>query len=319
MPSPTQRQLTLDDVRTAARTGFGPDTEVSAAEQLSGGSFGSVWRVDLADGRRVVLKSAPESSAKLLIYEAGMLAEEANYLRLAAPVAGAPTADLLFVNDEYLFMSFLPGVPLADLPDALDTADIRAQCGAAIARLHGVTGDRFGYHGARPHASNWPDAFAAMMEAIFEDAEVWDVQLPVPPAAVRSSLATNHALLAAITTPRLLHFDLWDGNVLVDAGALSGLVDGERYLVGDPLLDFASPALFQDMLADPDHPFARGYAQVRPLKIDDGVRRRLWLYQLYLYLLMVVEYPSRGMRPEDDPARWELLAHLVRSRIELLR
>ena len=101
-------------------------------------------------------------------------------------------------------------------------------------------------------------------------------------------------------------------------GHLTGLVDGERYLFGDPMVDFASPALFQDMLEDPDHPFLRGYDRVRPLKIDDGVRRRLWLCQLYLYLLMIVEYPSRGMVPAEDPDRWNLLCDLVRTRVALL-
>jgi fructosamine-3-kinase len=309
MSSPTQRQLTTGDVAAAADRAFG--IGIAEAAELSGGSFGSVWKARLADDRWVVLKSAPTKGAGLLTYEADMIGEEANYLRLAAPVEGAPTAELLYVDDEFLFMTPLPGGPLCDIPDHVDRTVPREESGAAIAHLHSVTGDFFGYAGDRPHAANWPDAFAAMMDAILDDAVAWGVPLPVPAESVRDAIASHRDLLAAVTTPVLLHFDLWDGNVMVHDGHLSGLVDGERYLFGDPIVDFVSPTLFRGHFDHGfDHPFARGYAQVRPFEINDGVRNRLRLYQVYLYLLMIVEYPSRGMTPVGE--RWEQLNDTVR-------
>jgi fructosamine-3-kinase len=266
-----------------------------------------------------VAKSAPEPSAGLLTYEAGMIAEEANYLRLTGPVEGVPTAELLHVDDDFVFMSLLPGTALSTMPESAATNTIREECGAAIARLHAVTGDFFGYAGPRPRADSWPDALAAMFEALIRDADVWGVQLPVPADDLRSILDANRDVLATVTRPALVHFDLWDGNVLAVDGHLSGLVDGERYFFGDPMVDFASPALFRDIVDNPEHPFVRGYRTVRPLEIDDGVRRRIRFCQLYLYLLMVVEYPSRGMVPAEDPDRWELIGDLVRTRVELLR
>ena len=58
-------------------------------------------------------------------------------------------------------MTFLPGTPLPSLPPGADTIRVRRERGAAIARLHRVSGDRFGYPGDRPSAANWPDAYAA--------------------------------------------------------------------------------------------------------------------------------------------------------------
>jgi fructosamine-3-kinase len=296
MPSPTQRRLSTDDVRAAARRAF--DVRVTAASELSGGSFGSVWRVDLADGRSTVMKAAPAAGAKLLTYEADMLAEEANYLRLAGAVADVPTAELLYADDDFVFMTRLPGTPLAGRTG--DTSVIRAEAGAAIARLHAVTGERFGYHGDRPHAATWPDAFAAMIAAMLADAVTWGVELPVPAHEIEAAVHARRDVLAAVTTPTLVHFDLWDGNVLTEDGHLSGLVDGERYLWGDPLVDFVSPAIFDDIFATPDHPFVRGYREVRPFTIDEGVRIRVRLYRAYLYLLMIVEHPSRGKDQRGD-------------------
>jgi fructosamine-3-kinase len=265
-----------------------------------------VWRVDLGDGRRTVLKAGPTRDSRLLAYEAGMLAAEADYLRMVADRAPeVPTPRLLHESDEWLFMTMLPGIALPLLPPGTDTSTARFECGMAVARLHAVTGDRFGYPGPRPQAATWPAAFTAMVEALLDDAVAWRVPLPIEPARIRAAVAAHTDVLAAVTTPSLLHFDLWDGNVLATAGGhLGGLVDGERYLFGDPLVDFVSPTMFRDIFEEPDHPYLLGYRSVRPFPVDPGVRRRAWLYQLYLYLLMTVEFPSRGMTMATHGARW---------------
>jgi fructosamine-3-kinase len=312
--------MSVDDVRAATLGLLG--VRVAEAAPLGGGSFGAVWRVRLEDARVVVLKVAPSPGTKLLTYEADMVGAEAEYLRLAGPVAGVPTAGLLAVDADHVVMTCLPGVPLPDLPPDVSTSGVREQAGAAIARLHEVTGSFYGYSGDRPRAGSWPEAYQLMVEAMLDDAVTWGVRLPVPAQAVLDCVTANRAVLAAVTRPALAHFDLWDGNVLATVAggvaSLSGLVDGERYLYGDPLIDLASPALFRDMLAEPGHPFLRGYRSVRPFDIDATARRRLWLAQLYLYLMMVVEYPSRGMDPADHPPRWERVNALVRDLVARL-
>lgn len=323
MRSPTQRDVDREYVLAATATAFGDSATVVHAEPFTGGSFGSVWRVDLADRGPVVLKISATPDAGLLTYERDLLAEEANYLRIAASGApDVPIARVLHEADDWLFMTFLPGTPLPSLPAGTDTTRVREESGAAIARLHRVTGDRFGYAGDRPSAATWPDAFAAMVDAILHDAIAWCVTLPVSPERVRAVVRAHRSILAVVQRPAFVHFDLWDGNVLAtvarDGAHLSGLVDGERYLFGDPLVDFASPALFADVLDPPGHPFLRGYRSVTPLAIDDCVRRRVWLYQLYLYLIMIVEYPSRGMTPAADPVRSARLGRLVTDLVDRL-
>jgi Ser/Thr protein kinase RdoA (MazF antagonist) len=315
VPGPTQRSFTRDDVDAAARTAF-PHTTVSAAEQLAGGSFGTVWRVDLADGRRTALKIGPRPGAKLLRYEAGMLAAEGEYLRLVERHApGVPGPRLLYLADDWLFMSFVPGTPLSDLPDGVDGAPARYDTGAAVARLHGVTGDFHGYAGDRPRAGDWPTAYAGILGAALDDGADWGVPLPVPADVLRALPGRHAAALATVSTPVLLHFDLWDGNVLTTVAdgtaRLSGLIDGERYLWGDPMIDFASPWLLRDIFAEPDHPFVAGYRSVRPLAVDPAVRIRYDFARLYLYLLMLVEFPSRGKTPTSDPRMWQLLNDLI--------
>ena len=71
------------------------------------------------------------------------------------------------------------------------------------------------------------------------------------------------------------------------------MVDGERYLYGDPLLDLVSPALFRRIEDEPDNPFLAGYAFPGPW--DVSARRRIALYRVHLYVLMLAEGPSRGI------------------------
>ena len=94
--------------------------------------------------------------------------------------------------------------------------------------------------------------------------------------------------------PALVHFDLWDGNLLVDEqGTLTGIVDAERALWGDPHAEFASLALFGTIEADRE--FLAGYAEAGgAAQPGPSFSRRQALYRTYLYLLMAVEAAPRG-------------------------
>nr|WP_221383053.1 aminoglycoside phosphotransferase family protein [Actinoplanes polyasparticus] len=297
MRSPTQPLIGVDDIAGIVRDGLGAG--VTGASELSGGGFAAVWRASLTDGREVVVKVGPPASARLLSYECGLIPAEAEYFSLVRGKAPVPT--VLAGSDNWIISSLLPGRPLTDG----DSPRAREQLGAAIARVHTVSGPLFGYTGGRPSGSDWPAAFHAMIESLRADAGAWAV--PLPP--LDGLIARHHAVLATVERPALLHFDLWDGNVLVAPdGSLSGLVDGERYLYGDPLLDFVSPALFQRI--DETHPFVVGYG-AGPFTAAELTR--LALYRVHLYVLMLTEGPSRGIALDAD--RQKLVTRLLEAEL----
>jgi aminoglycoside phosphotransferase (APT) family kinase protein len=290
MRSPTQRALTLADIDEVVGAGLG--CAVTTAAEMGGGGFAAVWRATLTDGREVVVKVGPPASARLLEYEQALIPAEAEYFAMVRRhTPGVPVPEVLAVSadPEWIITTLLPGRPLTET----DSPRARTALGAAIARVHGITGPHFGYTGTRPSGTDWPTAFLAMIDSLRIDAAAWNV--PLPPM---DGIVESHApRLATVTRPALLHFDLWDGNVLVAPdGSLSGLVDGERYLYGDPLLDFVSPALFRRIEDEPGHPFVEGY---HPAPFDDDARIRLALYRTHLYLLMIAEGPSRGIAITD--------------------
>ncbi|MDG4800727.1 phosphotransferase [Micromonospora sp. WMMD980] len=319
--SPTRRDLDPEQVRRYLTASLGPAAEVADCGPLTGGGFAAVWWVRLGDGREVVLKVGPPPHVPLLRYEHDMIGAEARYLRLVAARAPAvPVPSLLHHGchpdlGDWLLTARLPGRTLAELTRAgADVGPLRAEFGRALAALHAVTGHRYGYDSGRAAAPTWRAAYTAMVDDLLADAADWAV--PLPATRLRELVARHATALDVVRRPALLHFDGWAGNVLAVDGPdgtprLSGLVDGERHLWGDPLLDLVSPLLFRRAEDEPDDPLVRAYRAAAPFPLDAGARRRLGLYRLHLYLLMTVEMPSRAITAESDPGRVARLAELL--------
>jgi aminoglycoside phosphotransferase (APT) family kinase protein len=124
-------------------------------------------------------------------------------------------------------------------------------------------------------------------------------------AQVMAAIERHAGALAEVRAPALVHFDLWDGNVLCADGRLTGLVDGERYFWGDPLYDFVCTTIGRRMEEQPDHPVLLGYHPDGPPAFTDAQRARLMLYRLQFCLLLLAEMPSRAMVGEHERERRE--------------
>jgi aminoglycoside phosphotransferase (APT) family kinase protein len=257
-------------------SGIDPATVVSA-EDIGGGTYNRAVRLRLADGRRLVLKIAP--AAPGLTYEHDLLATEAAFYRLAS----GPLPSVVGEGPAFLLMTEVPGEPWNRTPGA--GPHLRTELGKIVAGLHETTGDGFGYLQDPLHPT-WFSAFRAMVDAILADADRYGVRLPRPAAEIAHLVRRHEPLLALVTTPVLVHFDLWQGNILVQDGRVSGIIDAERAFWGDPVAEFVSLTLFHDL----DAPLLDGYG---PALFDAPARRRLTLYRVYLGLIMLVEMVPR--------------------------
>ncbi|MFG2041056.1 phosphotransferase family protein [Dactylosporangium sp. NPDC048998] len=309
--SPTQRQLTAESVAAVLRERFGR-TAVHCGP-LSGGTFAAVWRATLDDGTEAAVKIGPPPGVPLLRYERGIIAAEARYYRLAGAAGGVPVPPVLDADDEVVVVGLLPGRPLTEQPEDQKAEDsVRRELGAALRRLHTVKGTRFGYDGdGRTGGETWPEAFVAMTADLLADARDWGVALPVPDERIMDAFERHSGALAEVREPALVHFDLWDGNVLCDAGRLTGLVDGERYFWGDPLYDLVCTAMGRRMEEEPGHPVLLGYHGPAPHAFTAAERARLMMYRIQFYLLLLAEMPSRAMTGEVARERREWVTPLL--------
>lgn len=283
-----------------AAAGLPPSISVTT---LDGGTFNTVLRV-ATGGADVVVKVAPDPAVPILAYERGIMATEARYYDLAAAHNVASVPRTLYQGTvsgtEALVMSLCPGRPWPEVATELRVEhrrSLRTAVGHELARLHTITGPGFGYP-ARPLAPTWREAFTGMFTALLDDAKRFGVTLPRPAADIAAAIDRAGPVLDTVDTPALVHFDLWDGNILVDsadpeAPMLGGLIDAERAFWGDPLAELTSLWLFGDI--DPDDGLLAGYrAAGGRLELDQPARLRLALYRLYLYLIMWVEVAPRS-------------------------
>ncbi len=299
----------------ALRTLVAPLGVLRDAEMLTGGMFATTYRVTFTDGERVIVKTAPAGSDQLLTYEHDVLRTEALVYQLAAadPTLLMPRVLLTdftrtLLPTDAVVVTHVTGVPVAEATDLDDDAHRRREreLGALMARLHTLTGPRFGYPAVDAlQGSTWPEAFGAMVEAALVDGERWGT--PLPADEIRAALARHSAALAEVTTPALVHADLWPGNLFVDpqTGALTGLIDPERAFWGDPLFEFVGADPFSD--GPPPNTMVEGYegAGGRTGLDAPGGTVRMELCRMYMALVMLAE-----IRPRRYEGDW-LPGHLA--------
>ena len=275
-----------------------PQDQVTGVTPLTGGTFNDVFRVTLADGRRLILKVQPSPDFPLLAYEQGIMRTEALFYQLAGQRRPVPAVVHTGFGHrggarDFLLMTEVPGQPWPAVADQIDSNDrgrLRRDLGRIVADLHSMTGTQFGYP-ARPLAGSWQEAFGGMLDTILTEADRYEVALPLPTEVIRRRAADHAAALDEVTTPVLVHFDLHDGNILVDTGGIvqiTGLIDAERAFWGDPLADFVCLALLDDIRRDEE--FLAAYREAGgPATLGASSPVRLSLYRSYMYLIFLVE------------------------------
>ncbi|MFN3945204.1 MAG: fructosamine kinase family protein [Allosphingosinicella sp.] len=237
--------------RVAELTGVPPDR----LERLAGGELSEVLLMRRPDGRLSVAKSSPAAGA------------EAAMLRALAG-AGIPTPAVEGEHPPVLILEHVAN-------DGVLSPKAWREIGAALARLHAVRGEGYG----------WPVDYA--IGTVELDNRVsgdwprfWAEQRLVSAARlldrpwrerVDRAAARMADLLPAAPPPALLHGDLWTGNILVRDGRLAALIDPACYH-GDPEFDLAMLTLF----AEPPAEFHEAYGAPR-----QGAEERRPAYQLF--------------------------------------
>ena len=323
----TKNRQSLDTLRAMVARAYGADAVPAGdswVDELGNGFFNVVYRLTLADGRQVALKIAPPSDVEVLTYEVGAMRTELEALRLITAHTGVPVPAVDFadlghdlVDVDYFFMPYVDADNLGVIRDELGPSDLgryKAALGAANRELNTILGPAYGPVTA-PAYSTWRSAFTALFDGVLDDGRRRSVELGWSYDEVRAVLTAHEHLLDDVTEPRYVEWDLWEGNALVTDGEVVCLVDHERALFGDPLIEVGFAGLLSPSFGD-STAFLRGYGR-GPLTESEEVRRRL--YTLHVGLVMTIETVYRGHTDQEqyDWAREcvdEVMTSLTRGR-----
>jgi aminoglycoside phosphotransferase (APT) family kinase protein len=234
-------------------------------------------------------------------YENNIMRAEVDALRLVKANTEVPVPEVYFYDDthsicssDYFFMEKLTGESFSrmrfsgSMPEE-DQNRILYAVGHYNKEINTVHGSCFGYIGQNEKQGlNWKKTFLAMIADVLTDGEKIKISLGIPYDEVRDLVDKASFALEQVTVPQLVHWDLWEGNVFVKDGGISGIIDLERALWGDPLMEY----FFRLHSYNPS--FVKGYG--RDLREEAPVRALL--YDIYLYLIMVIETKYRNY-PDD--------------------
>lgn len=196
-------------------------------------------------------------------------------------------------DGDYFFMESLEGTSWISVIDSLGeeiNSQLRMEVGKLQKRLSGVIGDKFGLLGDHIHQfDNLYEFIYFLINNVLNDAEKRDVVIGVPKDEILDKLARDKAFFEAIETPTLVHWDMWEGNIFVKEGHISGIIDWERAMWGEPFMD--DRFRYHNRHND----FLKGFG-INELSEDE--LRRIYWYDILLYLTMMTEVTYREY--EDD-------------------
>ncbi|MBV7332877.1 aminoglycoside phosphotransferase family protein [Chloroflexi bacterium TSY] len=301
---------------TLIQTYFPDRADPPVLRRIPTGKFNTSYWVQMGD-EELVLRIAPPSNTLFVFYEKEMMRQESEIHRRLREQTSVPVAEIVVFDDsctlldrDYMLMQRLPGRPLTEMSHVSYDSVLR-QTGEYLAQVHRLTAQQYGYIGAhRPMEpeNSWADAFFVMWNRLIDDVIAVGYYDDEESSILRRWLEQYLYIFDRPIASSLLHMDIWHQNILVDdAGIVTGIVDWDRALWGDPEIEFA----VLDYCGISEPAFWEGYGRKRDRSPEAGLRQLFYLlYELQKYIVI---YHGRNQDPVGAQRKKEQVWQLVRA------
>ena len=289
-----------------------PRRRLAGLAAFATGEIGAVFEMALDDGSALVLKVYPEA----LHWK---MQKEVLVTRLLDGKLGVSTPRILLADDSkrllalnFVVMRRLAGDSVISLEPSLDRADTKAiyrQMGRALREMHAIALEAFGYIGTDGVVTPFATNRAYMLSQFERKLGAFDQLGGRPDLArqLRAYLERSAPLLDGCAAPAFCHYDFHTGNLLArridGALRLTGIVDLENAIAGDPLMDLAKTIAYS----------VRGDETKRAGLLEGygAIDRPAWhetlrLYQFYGAIELWAWWTEIGDRPRADHIVGEL-------------
>ncbi len=290
--SATKKAVSLETIDRMVQRAFG--TSAGEICELTEGYFNVAYSVSVR-GEPVLLKVAPPAEMEVMTYEQGIMFSEVDAMRMVAERTDVPLPRVLYFDGSFtlldrphFFMEYLKGRSFSECIGQMSEEEkdrIFFDMGRYTKRLNQIPGKAFGYYGQpEKQGMDWYAVFRNMLLDVYADGKRKQIPLPVEREMILTELEKDRGCFAAVVTPCFVHWDIWEGNVFIHQGEIEGIIDFERCLWADPLMEVGFRTYRQEKA------FLAGYGKGR-LEKEEACRAR-W-YDVYLFLLACQECDYR--------------------------
>ena len=294
-----------------------PDKQIKQVQELSEGFFNVAYHITMVDHTEVILKIAPSAEMDIMTHEINIMYSEVDCMKKVAKETAIPVAEILYYDNshticdsDYMFMKKLKGRSFHSCMDAMSEEQkeqIFRKMGEYTAVINCIKGSKFGYYGQPDkQGDQWFYVFRDMIKDTYYDAGRKNIEIKVPRDKLLYLLDQDRERFEQVKEPKLVHWDIWAGNVFVCDNEITGLIDFERCLWGDELLEVGFRTCWYGKA------FFDGYGLDKLNK--DQLRRAMW-YDIYLFLISCLECDYRCY---DDKGAYEWGSKMLLDWVEKL-
>lgn len=314
MGSSIYRKLSVEELDRVVSHHF-PATGGYRAVVLKGGRFNTTYKLDVNDSS-YVLRVGPVNRGLLLPFEHNLMNAE-NRVCSLLKAAHIPCSDVIacetaktLLDRDYMICRYIPGKTM-DSSDITEREETRlyVQLGEYVRAMHALSARKFGRISSMLNDqsfSTWGGYLCDEMETTIRLSTQRGILDRNAGERILQLFSDAKPLFNKITEPKLVHADLWEGNVIVTADnqRIAAIIDTDRAMFGDPEFDFASPWATPAPLFD-------GYGSL-PSDSAESQRRRTLYTMFYCVLDSYVWKVEYNNNAECDKSRTMLLDLLKR-------
>ena len=297
----------------AARPGVG----VAKIQELTEGLCNVAYDISWEDGTNSILKVASPDRSHNTSNEVSLMKAEVRAMKIVKERSTVPVAEVLYYDTshtlcdgDYFFMEKLPGENLMYLNDSLPVNvrdGLQEELGKIAAELSRVQHDTFGFLGEDEGYDSLYPFVRRLLANLISDAKRREIDICYDGETLLEGLERDKSCFELVEKPSLVHWDMWIGNVFVKDRHVSGIIDWERAMWGEPFMDDRFRAHNRETA------FLRGYGQIT-FSAEEMTRLR-W-YDVILYLTMMIEVFYREF---DNLGQYEWAKEQLQSVVETLQ
>lgn len=288
--------------------------------EMEGGFCNVVYLIEFKDGEEYVLKIAPSDEIEMMTYEEGLLETEVSVLRLMEEKTTIPAPRVVYADDTcticnapYFLMTKVEGDSYVDVRKDFTEEEhlqIKRQLGQMNKEMNEIVGNQFGIYSIPSTFSNSCNEFMLkLFRMMLDDGIKAGSDLKYITYENLWQLIEEKSIsFFEVKEPRLIHWDLWDGNIFVKDKQISGIIDFERALWGDIMMEHEFSCF-----DNPSIGFEESYGKSEYTH-SELIRRSL--YRLYRMLAMIIECDYRKY---SDNSQYNWVIERFNEEIKILK